>query len=95
MLVNDDDDDDNHNNNKNNISSSSNNNNNNNRIESGIGDIFINSLLRRELFQTRTFKWSGRSRVQITWYTSGVYHLQHVVYHVVRMDSSAVKFDRV
>ena len=59
-------------------------------------DIFKTiSSLRRELFPTRTLKWPGRNRVQITCNTSGVHHLQHVVRHVVRRDNSAIKFDRV
>ena len=53
------------------------------------------SSLRRELFPTRTLKWPGRSHVQITCNTSSAYHVQHVVCHVVRRDSSAIKFDRV
>ena len=36
-----------------------------------------------------------RNRVQITWNTSGVYHVQHAVWHVVRRGSSAIKSDRV
>ena len=44
---------------------------------------------------TRTPKWQGRNRVQITCNTSGAHHGQHVVCHVVRRDSSAIKFDRV
>ena len=36
-----------------------------------------------------------RHRVQITCNTSGSYHEQHVVCHVVGRDSSAIKFDRV
>ena len=55
---------------------------------------FLTSL-RRELSPTRTLKWSGRNRVQITCNTSGAYHVQHVVCHVVRRDSSAIKIDRV
>ena len=38
-------------------------------------------------------KWQGRSRVQITCNTSGAYHAQHVVCHVVRWDGSAIKLD--
>ena len=33
--------------------------------------------------------------MQITCNTSSAYHVQHVVYHVLRRDSSAIKFDRV
>ena len=44
---------------------------------------------------THTLKWPERNRVQITCNTLGAYRVQHVVYHVVRRDSLAVKFDRV
>ena len=44
---------------------------------------------------TRSLKWPGRNRVQITCNTSGAYHVQHVVCHVLRRDSSAIKFERV
>ena len=36
-----------------------------------------------------------RNRVQITCNTLSAYHVQHIVCHVVRRDSSAIKFDRV
>ena len=49
------------------------------------------SSLRRELSPTRTLKWPGRNRVQITCNTSGDDHVQHVM---VRRDSSAIKFGR-
>ena len=39
-----------------------------------------------------TFKC--RNCVQITCNTSGAFHAQHTVCHVVRIDSSAIKFDR-
>ena len=56
---------------------------------------FTISSLRRELSPTHTLKWPGRNRMQIiTCNTSGAHHLQHVG-HVVRRDSSAIKFDRV
>ena len=35
------------------------------------------------------------SRVQIMWNTLGANHVQHVVCHVVRRDSSGIQFDRV
>ena len=56
--------------------------------------MFFTTSLRRELFTTRTLKWPGRSRVQITCNTSGAYHVQHVVCHVVQRDSSGIQFDR-
>ena len=55
----------------------------------------IERRLHRELSSTRTLKWPGRNRVQITWHTSSAFHVQHVVCHVVRRDSSAIKFNRV
>ena len=51
--------------------------------------------MRRELSPTRTRKWTGRNHVQITCNTSSAYHVQPAVYHLVRRDSSAIKFDRV
>ena len=42
-----------------------------------------------------TLKWPGRNRVQITCNTSSAYHVQPAVCHLVRRDSSAIKFDRV
>ena len=60
-----------------------------------IRDFFTISSLSRELSPTRTLKWPGRSRVQITCNTSGASHVQRVVCHVVRRDSSTIKFDRV
>ena len=39
-------------------------------------------------------KWPGRNSVQIKRKTSSAYHVQHVVCHMVRRDSSAAKFDR-
>ena len=55
---------------------------------------FTISLLRRELSPTRTLKWSGRYRVQITCDTSSAYHVQHVACYLVRRDSSVVKVDK-
>ena len=37
---------------------------------------FTISSQRRELFPTRTLKWPGRNRVQITCNTSSAYHVQ-------------------
>ena len=57
---------------------------------------FTISSLRCELSPTRTLKWPGRNRVNITSNnTSSAYHVQHVVCQLVRRDSSAIKFDRV
>ena len=39
-------------------------------------------------------KWPGRNRVQITCNTSSAHHA-HVVCHLVRRGSSAIKFNRV
>ena len=56
---------------------------------------FIISLLCSEPSPTRTLKWPGRNFVQITCNTSSAYHMQHVACHIVRRDSSAIKFERV
>ena len=53
------------------------------------------SSLRRELSPTRSLKWPGRNRVQITCNTSSAYHVQPAVCHLVRRDFSAKKCDRV
>ena len=42
-------------------------------------EIFTISSLRREPSPTRTLKWPGRNRVQITCNASSAYHVQHVV----------------
>ena len=39
---------------------------------------FIISSLRRELSPTRTLKWPGSNRVQITCNTQSAYHVHHV-----------------
>ena len=44
---------------------------------------------------TRTHSCANHVQHQITCNTSSAYHVQHVVCHLVRRDSSAVKFDRV
>ena len=91
---------------KNKISSCSlsaiNNNNNNNhhhhhhhhhhhRIQRRISRFFTISSLRRELSPTRTLKWPRHNRVK----SSSTYHVQRVVCHLVRRDSSAIRIDRV
>ena len=53
-----------------------NNNNNNNRIRKRYSRFFTISSERRELSPTRTLKWPGRNRVQITSNTSRAYHVQ-------------------
>ena len=53
------------------------------------------SSLRRALSSTRTLKWPGRNREQITCNVSSAYHVLCAVCHLVRRDSSAIKFDRV
>ena len=71
------------------------NNNNKPRIERLNSRYFTMSPLRHKLSPMRALKWPGRSRMQITSNTSRVYHMQHVVCHVVRRDSSAIKSDKV
>ena len=51
------------------------NNNNNNRIQRRYSRFFTISSQRRELSPTRTLKWPGRNRVQITCNTSNAYHV--------------------
>ena len=53
-------------------------NNDNNRIHRCNSRFFTISL-RRERSPTRTLKWPGRNRVQITCNTLNAYHVQHVV----------------
>ena len=71
------------------------NNNNNNCIQRRSSRFFTNSSLRRELSPTRTLKWPRHNRVKITCNTSSAYHVQCVACHIVRRDSSAIKFNRV
>ena len=58
-------------------------------LKGAIRDFLTISSLRRELLSTCTFKCPGRNRVQITCHTQSA----HVVCHLVRRDSSAIKFD--
>ena len=67
---------------------------NNNRIERHNPRFFTISSLRRGLPATRSLRWPGRNRLQITCNASGAHHVQYVC-HMVRRDSSAIKFDRV
>ena len=57
--------------------------------------IFIVSSLHHELSQTCTLKWPEPSRLQISSNTSRTYRVQYIVCHVVRRDSSGIRFDRV
>ena len=52
-------------------------------------------LLCPELSLPHMFRWPEYSHVQITCNTLSTDHMQHLVYHVVWRDSSAIKFDRV
>ena len=54
---------------------------------------FTISSLHRKLSPTRTLKWPRHNRVKITCNTLSAYHVQRVVCHLVRRDSSAIKFD--
>ena len=53
--------------------------NNNNRIHRRNSRFFTLSSLRHEPSPTRTLKWPGRNRVQISCNTSSAHHVQHVV----------------
>ena len=70
-------------------------NNNDNCIQRRNSSFLTVSSLRRELSPTRTLKWPNHNRVKITCNTSGAYHVQRIVCHLVRRNSSALKFDRV
>ena len=63
-------------------------------LKNTIRDFTIASL-HCELSQTRTLKWPGCNRVQIRCSTYSAYHVRYVMCHLVRKDSSAIKFDRV
>ena len=71
----------------------------NNRTQRRHSRFFTISSQRRKLSPTRMLKWPKRNRVQIMQNTSSAYHAQvtcmHVACHLVRRDSSAIKFDRV
>ena len=68
---------------------------NDNCIQRRSSRCFTISSLCRELSPTRTFKWPWHNRVKVTCNTSNAYHVQRVVCHLVRRDSSAIEFDRV
>ena len=64
------------------------NNNNNNRIERRNSRFLQSSHCTAScLHPTRTLKWLGCNRVQITCNTSSVYHVHHVMYHLERYTS--------
>ena len=87
---NDDDDDDDDNNNNNN-----NNDNDNNHIQRRNSRFLTISSLRRELSPTRTLKWRGRNRVQITCNTSSTYHVQHVLRATWNEGTAQLLTDRI
>ena len=66
---------------------------NNDYIEKFKSRCFTISSQRRKLSPTRTLKWPGRNRVQITCNTSSAYHVQHVACHVARRDTSAIELE--
>ena len=65
---------------------------NNNRIQRRNSRFFTISSLHRELSRTRTFKWPGCNRVQITCNTSSAYRVQHVVLRVTWYEGTAQLF---
>ena len=71
------------------------NNNNNNRIERRNSRCFTISSPHCKPCQIYTLKWPRRNCVQIICNTSSVHHVQRFTCHIVRRDSSAIKFDRV
>ena len=70
-----------------------NNNNNNNWFERRDSICFTISSLRCKLSPTCTLKWPGLNCVQIMCNTGTAHHMQHVVCHLVRRDSSAIKVE--
>ena len=48
-------------------------------FKGAVRDFFTISSLRREPSPTRTLKWPGRNRVQMTCNISSAYHVQHDV----------------
>ena len=63
-------------------------------LKGAIRDFFYNLLTARELSPTRPLQWPRRNCVRITCNSAGALHVQHVVCHVIRRNSSAVEFDR-
>ena len=66
-----------------------------NRIERRNSRRIIMSSLRRELSPNTYAHGPGCNHVLITCNTSGAYQVQLAVCHVIRRDSSAIKFGRV
>ena len=66
-----------------------NNNNNNNRIQRRYSRFLTISSQHRKLSPTRTLKWPGRNRVQITCNTSSTYHVQHVMLRATWYEGTA------
>ena len=64
-------------------------NNSNNRIQMLNSRFLTISSLRRKLSPTRTLKWPGRNRVQITCNTSSAYHAKHVVLRATWYEGTA------
>ena len=64
-------------------------NNNNNRIQRRSSRFVTISSQRREPSPTRTLKWPGRNRVQITRNTSSAYHVRHVVLRATWYEGTA------
>ena len=58
-------------------------------FKGAIRDFLTISSLRREQSPTRTLKWPGHSRVQITCNTSIAYHVQHVVLRATWCEGTA------
>ena len=57
--------------------------------------LFTISSPRREPSPTRTFKWPGRNRVQITCNTSSACHVQHVVLRATWYEGTAQVFSLI
>ena len=70
------------------------NNNNNNCIQRRYSRFFTISSQRRKLSPTRTPKWPGRNKSRAT-HRALITCKCHGTCHLVRRDSSAIKFDRV
>ena len=64
-----------------------------NHIERRYSETFTISSLHYELSLTHVLNWPGPNHVQITCNTLRVYHVQHVVCHMVRKDSSVIMSD--
>ena len=62
-------------------------------LEGASRDFLKSSQCANELSPTRTLKWPRRSWVKIICSTQSAYHVQNTC-HMVRRDSSAIKFAR-